>query len=85
MKISDYTKPELDRFRELCNFTSDETLYFNYRSQDTSNKNIAELMCVSDTKVSILARKVKDKIRRIEMMDKKNEVENEEVKEMDST
>lgn len=26
MKIRDFTKPELDRFRELCNFTEDDPI-----------------------------------------------------------
>lgn len=64
-RLSDYTKPELDRFRELCNFTDDELEYFNLRSKNTSNVAISLEMCISEAKVSILARNVKRKIKRI--------------------
>lgn len=65
MKIQDFTKPELDMFRELCNFTPDELEYFNLRSSDKSNVEIALLMHISESKVSKLARKVKSKMLRI--------------------
>lgn len=65
MKIADFTKPELDYFREQCNFTPDEMEYFNLRSQDMSNVQVALTMNVSESKVSILARKVKKKMLRV--------------------
>jgi len=65
MKLRDFTKPELDRFRELCNFTEDEMDYFNMRSQDLSNIQIALAMNVSEAQVSKLAKRVKDKIKRV--------------------
>lgn len=65
MKIADFTKPELDHFRDQCNFTPDEMEYFNLRSQDMSNVQIALAMNVSESKVSILARKVKKKRIRV--------------------
>ena len=65
MKIADFTKPELDMFRDKCNFTPDELEYFNLRSQDMSNVQIALTMNVSESTVSKLARKVKDKIKRV--------------------
>lgn len=65
MKIADFTKPELDMFRELCNFTPDEMEYFNLRSQDISNVQIAMAMNVSESKVSVLARKVKKKMLKV--------------------
>ena len=65
MKISDFTVPELDKFRQLCNFTCDELCYFELRSQDKSNVEIALEMNVSESKVSSLARKVKSKIFRV--------------------
>lgn len=65
MLIADFTVPELDRFRELCNFTEDEMCYFNLRAQDKSNVQIAMEMHVSESKVSKLARKVKSKILRV--------------------
>lgn len=65
MKIRDFTVPELDRFRELCNFTDDELMYFNLRSRDKSNVQIAIEMNVSEPQVSKLAKRVKDKMKRI--------------------
>lgn len=32
MQIKDYTKPELDRFRSLCNFTDTEMAFFDLRA-----------------------------------------------------
>ena len=65
IKIYDFTKPELDFFREQCNFLEDELEYFNLRSRGASNVEIALKMHVSEAKVSKLARKVKDKIIRV--------------------
>lgn len=65
MLIRDFTVPELDKFRALCNFTDDELQYFNLRSKDKSNVQIAMEMKVSEPQVSKLARRVKSKIKRV--------------------
>lgn len=65
MKIRDFTVPELDRFRELCNFTEDELVYFNLRSKDKTNVQIAMEMNVSEPQVSKLAKRVKSKMKRV--------------------
>lgn len=65
MKICDFTVPELDKFRELCNFTDDERMYFDLRAKNKSNVQIAYEMNVSESTVSVLTRKVKKKIVRI--------------------
>jgi len=65
MKIRDFTKPELDRFRELCNFTDDESTYFELRAKDKSNVEIALTMNISESQVSKLAKRVKSKIIRV--------------------
>lgn len=65
MKIRDFTIPELNRFRALCNFTEDELLYFNLRSKDKSNIQIALEMNISEAQVSKLAKRVKDKMKRV--------------------
>ena len=65
MKLCDFTRPELDRFRELCNFTQMESQYFELRSRDYSNVQIAQELNVSESTVSVLARKVKRKIIRV--------------------
>lgn len=65
MQIYDFTIPELERLRELCNFSPQELEYFNLRSKHKSNVEIALTMHVSEGQVSKLARKVKDKIKRV--------------------
>lgn len=64
MQIYDFTVPELNRLRELCNFSEAELEYFNLRAKHKSNVEIALTMHVSEGQVSKLARKVKDKIKR---------------------
>ena len=66
MKISNYTVPELNHFRELCNFTSEELEYFNRKAKNESNVKIAIEMCVSESKVCKLAASVRSKIYRME-------------------
>lgn len=65
MQIYDFTVPELNKLRELCNFSDAELEYFNLKSRHKSNVEIALTMHVSEAQVSKLARKVKDKIKRI--------------------
>jgi len=65
MQIYDFTVPELNVFRELCNFSEDELEYFNLRAKRKSNVEIAMTMNVSESQVSKLARRVKNKIKRI--------------------
>lgn len=65
MKIRDFTEPELDMFRKLCNLTDDERQYFEYRAKDYSNITIALNMNISDSQVSKLARRVKNKMIRV--------------------
>lgn len=65
MQIYDFTVPELEHLRELCNFSDSELEYFNLRAKHKSNVEISLIMHVSESQVSKLARKVKDKIKRI--------------------
>lgn len=64
-QIYDFTEPELENFRRLCNFTPQELQYFNLRAKYNSNVQIAYEMNVSESTVSVLARKVKSKIKRV--------------------
>lgn len=66
MLLRDYTKPELERFIEYCNFTDSEMQYFLLKSRDYSNIKISVEMNVSEPQVSILAKRVKSKIQRIQ-------------------
>lgn len=65
MEIYDFTEPELEFFRNQCNFTPEEKEYFELRSKDRKNYQIAMDMCVSESKVYSLARKVKSKMKRV--------------------
>ena len=65
LKIRNFTVPELNKLRKLCNFTDDERTYFNLRSKDYSNVQIALAMNVSESQVSKLAKRVKSKIYRV--------------------
>lgn len=65
MIISDFTKPELDYFRENCNFTRDERALFEYRVKGCSLEECAEMMCVSISTVKRISRKVNSKIIRV--------------------
>lgn len=65
MQISDFTEPELQFFRDQCNFTPEELEYFELRSKDKKNYQIAMEMCVSESKVYSLSKKVKSKMKRV--------------------
>ena len=57
--------PEINRFISDCNFTESEEQYFLLKSKDWSNVRIAFKMNISEQQVSKLARRVKDKINRV--------------------
>ena len=65
LKICDFVKWELDMFREQCNFTEEELIYFNLKAKNKSNVEVAMDMHISEPKVSILARKVRKKIFKV--------------------
>lgn len=65
MKIADFVEWELQKFRDECNFSDEELMYFNLRAKDKSNVEIALEMNISESKVSKLARKVKSKMIRV--------------------
>lgn len=65
MKIRDFTEPELEMFRKQCNFTEEELQYFNLRAKDMCNAAIALKMYISEAKVSVLAKRVKSKMKRV--------------------
>lgn len=63
--LANYTKPELDRFRELCNFTEDELCFFNLRSKGESIVAISMSMYISESKVHDIRRRVENKIKKV--------------------
>ena len=62
MVISDFTKPELDYFRENCNFVNYEIIVFNERANGVPLETIAEQLNISYDYVRHLSRKVNKKI-----------------------
>ena len=61
----DFTTPELEQLRYLCNFSDDELKYFDLRAKHKSNTFISLEMHVSEPQVSKLAKRVRDKIKRV--------------------
>ena len=64
-KIRDFVEPELEYFRQNCNFSDNELQYFNLRAKDKSNVQIALAMNISEAQVSKLAKRVKSKMLRV--------------------
>lgn len=65
MIIADFTKPELDYFRENCNFVNDEIQVFKMRSKGHTMEEIAEMLNISIDKAYKISRKVKKKILKV--------------------
>ena len=65
MIISDFTKPELEFFRERCNFVGNEVGLFEMRSKGTSIEAIAEALNLSVDGAKKVSRKVNSKIARV--------------------
>lgn len=60
--IYDYTEPELQRFRELCNFTERELEVFNLKAKGRTNFSIAGEANMSESTVSNYMRRIKKKM-----------------------
>ena len=65
MKITDFTLPELNHFRENCNFTKDERNLFELRVTEHSLEESAEIMNVSVSTVKRISKRVNNKIIRV--------------------
>lgn len=65
MIVSDFTVPELDRFRDKCNFVGNELMVFELRSQGIPLEQIAETLNMSVENVKKVSRKVNSKIIRV--------------------
>jgi transcriptional regulator len=62
MIVSDFTKPELNYFRENCNFVNDEIKVFEMRSQGIGLEEIAERLHLTHEGIKRISRKVNRKI-----------------------
>ena len=67
MLLRDYIKPELDAIIDNCNFTDDELHYFMLKSKDKSIVQISYEMNISERQVSVLAKRVKLKMARMQI------------------
>lgn len=65
MTISEFTKPELDYFRQNCNFVNLEIKLFEERAKGISLEQIAEDLHISYDYVRQLTRKVNKKILKV--------------------
>ena len=62
MVVSDFTKFELDFFRENCNFVNEEKDVFELRSQGVTLEQIAERLNMSVRGIKKTSQKVNRKI-----------------------
>jgi len=65
MIIADFTVPELNYFRENCNFVGLEIRVFELRSQGVSLEEIADILNMSVDGVKKISRKVNKKIIKV--------------------
>lgn len=64
MKLSEYTRTELDYFEICCNFTPDEQTLLNLRAQGKTQEDCEEMMSMSIATVKRLEQKIQRKIKR---------------------
>lgn len=64
-KVSGFVKWELDFYKSECNFTPDESMFFDYRNEELSIERIAELMGYSVSKINDLSDSVNAKILKV--------------------
>lgn len=62
---TEFTEPECERFRRLCNFTPDELEIFNRRVKDQSIVKITVELNMSESTVNRKIRNIKRKICKI--------------------
>ena len=65
MKLSAYTKPEIDYFRENCNFVGNEIDVFEYKCLDITEEHIAYYTGLTVSGVKYVTKKIRDKIMRV--------------------
>ena len=65
LKIRDFVEPELEYFRNTCNFSESEMDYFNLKAKDKSNVQIAMELNISEPQVNKLSKRVRNKIIKV--------------------
>ena len=64
--INEYVECELNIFRNECNFSEEELLYFNLRAKNNSNIRIATEMNVSTSTIYRIKKSVLNKVETVE-------------------
>lgn len=62
---NEFTEPECEWFRKICNFTPDELAVFNLRVKDNSRIQIAMQLKMSESTVDRRIRGIKKKIHKV--------------------
>lgn len=62
---NEFTEPECEWFRNVCNFTPDELAVFNLRVKDNSRIQIAMQLKMSESTVDRRIRGIKKKIHKV--------------------
>lgn len=62
---NDFTVPELNYFREYCNFTEEERMLFDYRSKNIPLETCAEIMNVSISTINRISKRINKKIEKV--------------------
>lgn len=62
---SEFTEPECECFRRVCNFTPEEEAVFNLRVKDHSRVEIADELGMSVSTVDRRIRRIKRKIHKV--------------------
>lgn len=65
MIVSDFTLPELEHFRNTCNFVGTEKSVFELRSQGIPLEQIAETLNMSVEGIKKISQKVNRKIAKV--------------------
>jgi len=68
LKICDFTMPEIEKYRALCNFTSDERKIFDTLSCGNTNEQTAEICNMGVSTVKRIKNRIWTKIERIESL-----------------
>ena len=67
MKICDFTRREVEYFRQECNFTKEQVTLFDLRVKNIPLEECAERMNVSVSTVKRLNKRIKTKIDKLYM------------------
>lgn len=65
MKICEFTRREVEYFRQECNFTKEQVTLFDLRVKNIPLEECAERMNVSLSTVNRLNKRIKEKIWRV--------------------